>query len=273
MVKQGLENWLSTVCLGVIMTTVSFAIGAKVVMAQNQAGALPEHVVSFFNLSECPSGWRQYSAARGRFVVPLIAGVDNGSRSPNDPLKDGEERRHGHRYSSSVELASQSFTAFGGGNDSPAKAGRANFSGNTADASRGLPYVQLLMCQKMVPPEPKAKPIPMEMLMFFGGTPKGGCPGGWSIPLKGEGRLLVGLPVNATPNAIFGGSKPLNPQEPRFHSHQLSGRINFAGHALAIASGCCLDGFGKAESEGYGGNTDNSSIDLPYIMLQQCEKN
>lgn len=42
-------------------------------------GIVPDHAVMAFNLSSCPTGWTEYTPARGRFV----RGIDNGAG--NDP--------------------------------------------------------------------------------------------------------------------------------------------------------------------------------------------
>ena len=109
---------------------------------------IPSGAVMFFNLTACPSGWSEITAARGRYLVGLPLGGTLGG-SAGTPLSNVENRavgRHNHQIPLTTDLG------FGFVN------GPENFGGiqagtmTTADAGTvvgtNAPYLQLLVCRK-----------------------------------------------------------------------------------------------------------------------------
>ena len=159
--------------------------------------AMPEGAVSFFQGPSCPDGWGAYSAANGRFVVPLV-GEDLAGTTHGTELANGEDRLHSHGVTATFHVGSVSYAGIvGGGNHGVGAAGDVAFSATSTEASTGLPYVQLLMCRKVSAPAVK-KNLPSGMLMFFDAQ---ACPSGWKRA-QTQGRLLIGLPKGAPADLI-----------------------------------------------------------------------
>lgn len=230
--------------------------------------ALPVGAISFFKAQTCPRGWSLYTAAVGRAVVPSVtnaaAGVTTG-----DPLQSGEDRPHKHAMTGQIQVGSVRFVGIAGeANHGPAEAGARPVSAQTDNIPAGLPYVQFLPCQKSEPPRVAARPLPQGLLLFFAAP---ACPDGWVQAGPTQGRHLVGLPKGGMPQVSFGGA-PLGSREVRTHTHVASGKLNLPAHGIALASGCCADGYAKAGDVSYELSGAGSDAGPPYVQLLQCVK-
>jgi hypothetical protein len=74
---------------------------------------------------------------------PQAAGVAVG-----EPLGDQEDRVHVHTFQGTLPLASKSVSAIDGGNQSAAGAQSYTWSNTDVPATSGLPFMQLLICEK-----------------------------------------------------------------------------------------------------------------------------
>jgi hypothetical protein len=63
--------------------------------------SVPAGAVVFFSLDQCPTGWSEYTAARGRAIVGRQPSGTLGG-TYGEPLTDLEEREHHHEYSIST---------------------------------------------------------------------------------------------------------------------------------------------------------------------------
>lgn len=110
-------------------------------------GAPSGNIAFFVGLAECPSGWTLAPDAAGRLVVavddPTLAGVTVGA-----PLTNAEDRTHTHGVSASFVLPSRSIAAVGGSNRAGAANGTVTLTGETSAAATGLPFVQVLVCER-----------------------------------------------------------------------------------------------------------------------------
>jgi hypothetical protein len=123
---------------------VPFAISGG---AAAQDGS-PAKMVTFFNAATCPSGWTPAALASGRLVLastdPAKVGVN-----VNAPLGNLEDRVHKHGYAGTVTLNYKSISAADSCcNPSAAHARENPFSGTTNNATSGLPFVQLVICER-----------------------------------------------------------------------------------------------------------------------------
>jgi hypothetical protein len=237
--------------------------------------SLPTGAISFFNRDSCPSGWSPLDAAVGRTVVPgepPFIGATQGA-----PLKDAEDRQHGHAISGTLPLKSVSYAGIAGeANHGVARGGMPGIAMETSQTSTGLPYVQLLICKKTAQPDAQARLAPSGTMVFFAAS---SCPLGWGASSVTQGRFIVGLPDSATPGQSFGGL-PLTaslvmgmPQgERRGHQHVVKGTIATTSHGIALASGGAADGYAKDMKYAYEATSENAASELPYIMLLQCQK-
>jgi len=233
-----------------------------------EGDALPNGAISFFNSASCPKGWAPFSEGGGRIAVPTI-GSDQPLIVKGTPLKDGEDRTHGHSIEAEVSLTSVSYVgAPGGGNHNVAAAQTVTILATGEKVSSGLPYVQLLTCKKLAPPLAGAAPIPHGLLMFYNGTE---CPEGFAQPMATQGRLMVGLPDSAPTGLSFGGNS-LKSGEGREHEHEVSGALTTTSHGIALASGCCGDGYAKNGEYPYAGKAEAERVELPTVQVLQCQK-
>jgi subtilisin-like proprotein convertase family protein len=127
---------------------------------------VPKGAVMAFNLSACPTGWSELTAARGRYVVGLPPGGTLAA-AVGTSLSNGENRpvgQHDHSINDpghAHELARDSDSGPDGGSGAVASEDYANYNTMTYAATTGItianagsvagtnaPYLQLLMCQK-----------------------------------------------------------------------------------------------------------------------------
>lgn len=240
--------------------------------------ALPTGAISFFDLSACPAGWSAYGALQGRAVVPVQGQADAGvGQSFGAALADGEDRAHDHgSFGASFAWSSASFAgAAGGTNPLGAAPADASVTLATAATSAGLPYVELLACQKVAGASPGQGPIPSGMTLFFASET---CPADWTAATATLGRHLVGAAIaavqpDASPfGATFGGP-PLAPGERREHFHDASVAVTLPAHGVALASGAGAGGYAGAGDYASQAQTAPAVADVPYTQLLQCQKN
>ncbi|NUQ75255.1 MAG: hypothetical protein HUU21_17020 [Polyangiaceae bacterium] len=230
--------------------------------------ALPAGAISFFNATSCPVNWTPFAEAKGRFLVPTI-GQDPPLKTVGEPLKDGEDRMHSHAVTAEADLDAVSYAGIAGeANHGVAGQQKVTLAAPAAKVSSGLPYVQLLACKKLGSIQAGAVPVPKGFLMFWNGA---SCPAGYSQPIATQGRMLVGVPKDAPPGLSFGG-KSLASAEDRKHGHDVAGSFMTSPHGIALASGCCADGYAKDGQYDYAGATDEGNAGLPVIQLLQCQK-
>lgn len=230
--------------------------------------SLPTGAVSFYNRTRCPQGWEPLLKAAGRTLVPTVE-KNPGGVTQGEPLDDSEDRVHGHAVTASVSLPAVNYAGIAGeANHGVARAGSIPMMVTASKASSGLPYVQLLVCQKSAAADPLQQPAPSGMLMFFATAE---CPSGWSQAGLSQGRFLVGLPEGGTPGQKFGG-KTLGPGEKRTHKHGLQGSLKTTAHGIALASGGAANGYAKDDTHTYQATSDEESVAMPYLQLLQCQK-
>jgi hypothetical protein len=113
------------------------------------SGDIPSGVLIFTAGLDCPSGWSQPAATQGRFMVGLPPGGSPLAIFGGDPLAPHEDRTHAHSFSDSFTPDSKSLSqapwwkAWGYGHS-----GAQTYSGESGTASTGLPYMQILQCEK-----------------------------------------------------------------------------------------------------------------------------
>ena len=236
--------------------------------AQPGGDSLPTGAISLFNRRSCPAGWEVLQLGAGRTLVPTQGDSPPGNMA-GQPLADGEERTHGHPMPANLNLPSVNYAGVvGEANHGVARAGSVPMTVKGTPAGAGLPYVQLLVCQKQAAPDLSQRPAPTGTLMFF---QSGDCPAGWGRAGSTQGRILIGLPEGGTPGQPFGG-KPLAAAERRTHRHGFAGMVKTNSHGIALASGGAAGGYAKDGTLPYQGMTDEQDSELPYLQLLQCQK-
>ena len=230
--------------------------------------SLPTFAISLFNRKSCPPGWEPLAAAAGRTLIPTPGASAPGTTS-GEPLGDGEDRKHTHGLPVTLNLPSVNYAGVvGEANHGVARASSVPMTVVGEKASAGLPYVQLLVCQKQAAPDLSQRPAPAGTLMFF---QTAACPDGWGQAGSTQGRVLIGLPVDGTPGQPFGG-KPLGAGEKRTHHHMLSGKLKTSAHGIALLSGGAAGGYAKDGEHPYDGKSEEQEAELPYLQLLQCQK-
>jgi hypothetical protein len=87
-----------TLNVGTLNATSSVCIGGDCKSSWSEVASVPANMIAFFPDSACPSGWEEYTTARGRYIVglPLSGGV---AATVGTALSNGENRasgQHGH---------------------------------------------------------------------------------------------------------------------------------------------------------------------------------
>jgi hypothetical protein len=234
--------------------------------AGDAGDAVPPGAVSFFRPGACPEGWSPFDAAVGRFLIPTV-GKAAGGTPYGIPLASGEDRAHTHDVTGVMTLPPISFAGIAGeSNHGVAIAGPVVLATTSDPASSGLPYVQFLVCKKTAAAA-NTRSLPSRMRLFFDAP---ACPPDWSQPAAPQGRFLVGLPEGADADATFGG-QPHSGLDPREHVHANDGALATTPHGIALASGCCADGYAADGSYPFTADTGKGSAEMPYLELLQCE--
>lgn len=229
--------------------------------------SLPSGAVSFFNRKDCPTGWRMFDMAVGRTIVPS-AGSETGVVQ-GTPLVEGEVREHAHAMTATLQLSSVDYAGIAGeANHSLAHDGTMTLKVVGTASAAGLPYVELLVCQKSEAPPPTRKQVPAGARVFFTGP---SCPQGWGETKATQGRFLVGVPEKGKAGQGFGGA-PLASGEKRTHRHLLEGKLQTSSQGIALLSGGLARGYARDDNYPYQGSSDEVEGGLPYIQLLQCQK-
>ena len=117
---------------------------------------------------------------------------------------------HGHNAAGQFDLRGVSYAGIAGeANHGVAAAGTVKWSAMTSADSTGLPYLQLLFCQKTAVPRAAKDPLPSGLLAYFA---MAACPDGWAQAALSQGRFVVGLPEKGAQAMRFGGA-PLQSSE------------------------------------------------------------
>ncbi len=111
--------------------------------------SVPSGTFAFVNALACPSGWTRSGAHEGRFVLGLPPGGVPYETRGGPALANREERVHVHGFSGQVTIPSLDVALVSGCcyGDTGAH-GTFGYSGVTDPAGTGLPYLQLLGCEK-----------------------------------------------------------------------------------------------------------------------------
>jgi hypothetical protein len=235
----------------------------------NWAGdSLPKGSISYFNLSACPTGWAPLTAAKGRFLLPLMAGGSSGGKA-GDAMAAGTSETHSHSFTLKINVTDFSYAGVTGCcNKSLTSSGEKSATGTSGAGTLGVPYISLLACLKTQDQD------------FKSGTPRAGtlvfsaddvCPTGWSQHLSTQGRYMVSLPKAGVAGVTFGGA-PLAPQELRNHKHTLQGSIKLSEGNIILGPGCCGAGYAKAGKYSYDVSSDVAVPNVPYVQQMFCRK-
>jgi hypothetical protein len=141
---------------GIGLSYVQLLVCLKTAFQRNESvpTGVPASVMMFFATAVCPTGWKPASNA-GRFVVGNVSGTQSGTPIGTTPLSLQEDRQHTHTFSGTVTLPYARVALLsGGGADHYGKTGTYQFSGTTAPAAAGLPYVIVTQCQPCVDGDP-----------------------------------------------------------------------------------------------------------------------
>ncbi len=116
---------------------------------------VPAGGVMPFNLTSCPSGWSELTAARGRVILGLPSGGGLGATqgtalsvaNPTRTITDVPA--HSHSLSTVVDgsVGGQPYRVTGGGNGSPGPSVSTDSAGS-ASIDVTMPYMQFLVCVK-----------------------------------------------------------------------------------------------------------------------------
>lgn len=247
---------------------IAIDTGADIAVDAGPVGdALPAHAVMFFSTNACPRGWSSFALAAGRFAMPTFRAQTQGTRGM--PLAPGEDRTHAHTASVPFTVAAVSFAGAGGGNNGIGAATSVSVPLALGAASTGVPYVQLLACEKNDAAVAHAVPLPAGMRMFVNAST---CPTGFTQPLESQGRMPIGLPAGGMNGATWGGA-PVGSSDSIRHHHVTNAALMTHPFGIALASGCCGNGYARNDSYTATATSDLVDADLPTVHLLECEKN
>ena len=228
---------------------------------------LPMGTIAWFEALRCPEGWEQYAPATGRTLVPVgPLGPQGGLAEDGTPLGAGPAPAHGHAISGAITLGAQRFVGVGGGGNGLAEAGVYTVTGALAEASLGLPYLQLLACTKTSD-------------VVLGAAPAGvftfaseQCAEGLSASTEGVDRLVVGVPEGGSAGATFGAPAGLATRPS--HAHDVSGIFPISSHGIALASGCCSPDYASSDDPAVrlvsGPPSSAEGLVFPWRAAFQC---
>ena len=219
---------------------------------------LPLGTVVWFDRPECPSGWQPYSPAIGRTISGT--GALAVAEARGDPLLSGAEPLHSHTVAGTGDVGSVSYAGIVGCcNGGLASDADISYAGEAQPASAGLPYLQLLPCEKV-------------SAAVIGGPPQGlghfsvfGCADGAApFPFAAD-RLLVGAPAEGALIASFGSGGLTS------HDHEVAGTLPTPSQGIALISGCCGGGYASSGGVGISTATSEATAVFPEVALNTCE--
>lgn len=227
---------------------------------------MPTGTVAWFEALRCPEGWEQYAPATGRTLVPVgPAGPAGGVWEDGAPLASGAEMAHAHAVSGPVTVGAQRFVGVAGGGNPLASPGVYTATGGAAEASLGLPYLQLLACTKTSPDVMGAPPA--GVFAFAAEV----CGPDWEASAEGADRLVVGVPEGGSAGATFGAPPGLASRAS--HTHAVSGAFTIGGKGIALASGCCSPDFASSSDPNVSftsGPPTDGEVLFPWRAAPQC---
>jgi hypothetical protein len=117
-----------------------------------QGGGVPAGAILFFATASCPTGWSEYVAARGRYIVALNSG-GTVAATAGTALSDLENRptgAHTHDSPNGQNFLTQDINRLANGGDWSWANPNNRTGGVTGGAVSGTnaPYIQLLVCKK-----------------------------------------------------------------------------------------------------------------------------
>lgn len=157
----------STINIGSSSSSVAISSSNWTISTSGTSTIGVTNQIAFFNLSSCPSGWTEFTAARGRYIVALPSGGTLASTT-GTALTDLENRAVGqHTHPITDPGHTHVDTVAGGGGASTGAQASGDRAGaiasvfNSGSSTTGLsitatgttagtnaPYIQLLACQK-----------------------------------------------------------------------------------------------------------------------------
>lgn len=234
-------------------------------------GPVPFGSVAFFDstITQCPTGWKSYSGAAGRVIVPGYA-ASGTLPSQSNPLKSGEDRPHGHGIALNVTTPAVSYAGVDGCcNDGPAAAGVIDVPGSADSISSGIPYLQMLTCVSQIATF-NSTGVPDGAFLFN----QVSCAPGWNASIEAAGRFPVSLPAGGVPGATFGGASmaPGYTGYPATHAHTVEGSVSTGTAGVGLASGCCAGGYAGAGEYTFNGESSTTVTDVPYLSMPLCAR-
>jgi hypothetical protein len=136
---------------GLLLVLVCLVLAPRAVAETQPDDGVPSGTVAFFSFDgtggNCPAGWVPATQAQGRLIVGVTE-PDQVGLLVGTPLADQEDRTHAHSYESVVTLPARNIAGADGGNQQGAQSGDHPVAGTTAAVPTGLPFQQLLVCEK-----------------------------------------------------------------------------------------------------------------------------
>jgi hypothetical protein len=252
--------------------------------AQAATDTSPAHMVSFFPLTTCPSGWTEASYAQGRLLLgytdttKYTLAKQVGTPLANETAPGG----HAHTFQTSVSIPHHGIAgsdgccgahgAHDGSHDVPESP-----PGNTSTNDFNLPFTQLLACEKN-PPQAGSSTTddyPQNTIAFFNAT---ACPTNWELAKGSSGSSEVNVngyfvvPFYQSQSAIgtLVGNALANGQV-LSHTHGYSASISLGEVKIEADSGSGTDLGGKGTYT-FSGTTSAQDYAVPYVQLLLCEK-
>jgi uncharacterized protein (TIGR03437 family) len=143
---------------------------AKLLLCRKTASAAngvpPRGVTAFFDQPGCPQGWRSPDSTVGRFLVGLPPDAEAAAFGSNDPIQNLEVRTHTHLLTGTFSLPRTTIGKIQCRYCNPQKdalglspGGPVPYTGEAAESHSGLPYIQLLHCEKQGPSQPQINSV------------------------------------------------------------------------------------------------------------------
>lgn len=104
--------------------------------------------VAFFTAATCPSGWQAAPYLQGSMPLGATTGWSGIGVMVGTPLGDQEDRTHTHEYVGDALVLTKQVAGADGSNTSAAAAGSVSVMGTSDPATSGLPFIQMLACEK-----------------------------------------------------------------------------------------------------------------------------
>ncbi len=238
------------------------------------AEATPAGLVTFFEATSCPAGWKEAEYARGRLLLFTTKKELVGEASGTELIKAGTAPVHPSFFGGALAVALKSkwFQGANGCSNPVGAVGPYQWPFRCNDSAGELPYLQLLPCERLLDGQPADWDLlPFATVSFFN-RGNGQCPQGWVAEEQGDGRFAMPLMNPGEIGKSVGQAWKAAGRFASVHSHNLSYQHTLTRVGLKPLGLFNRAGIADSDQAVTLGAGSGRLLALPLVRLLGCRK-